>query len=247
MESKLISVGGAAKMMGLSIKTLQRWDSSGKFPSVRRPGGHRYYNLKDIQNYLANLAVTKQDLFTMANQWAAKNNPSEPDQLFYCQTSSIFLTKLTGLQNKLAEIPEIKNIFPLIVAMAGEIGDNSFAHNIGNWPDIPGIFLGYNTSKKELVLADRGRGILETLKRVRPSLKNNRDALRVAFTEIISGRAPEERGNGLKYIRRIATSNDIKLYFKTGDAELEIKKGETELNIQKAHSYIRGCIALIKF
>ena len=243
----MISIGEAARMMGLSIKTLQRWDVSGKFTSIRRPGGHRYYNLKDVENYLANLEVSKQDLFTMANCWASKNNPSEPDQLFYCQTSAIFLTKLTKLQNKLAEIDEIRYIFPLIIAMAGEIGDNSFAHNIGNWPDIPGIFFGYDNFKKEIVLADRGRGILETLKRVRPTLENSTEALGVAFTEIISGRAPEERGNGLKYVRKIAESNNIKLYFKTGDAELEIKRGDSKLNIQKAHSYVRGCIALIRF
>jgi len=247
MESKLISVGEAAKLMGLSIKTLQRWDNSGKFPSIRRPGGHRYYNIRDIKKYLATLATSKQDLFMMANYWAGNIDPSEPDRIFYCPNSAVFLSKLTSLQNKLAEIAEIKNTFPLIVAMAGEIGDNSFAHNIGNWPDIPGIFFGYDNVRKEIVLADRGRGILETLKRVRPSLENSNDALFVAFTEIISGRAPEERGNGLKYVRKIAISNNISLYFKTGDAELEIKTGDADLNIKNTRSNIRGCIALIKF
>lgn len=247
MESKLISVGEAAKILGLSIKTLQRWDKSGKFPSIRRPGGHRYYNLKDIENYLTNLEITGQDLFAIANFWASKSDSSEPDPLFYCQTSPLFLAKLTKLQNKLAEIPELKYIFPLIVAIAGEIGDNSFAHNIGNWPDIPGVYFGYDVDKKEIVLADRGRGILETLKRVRPSLKSNADALRVAFTEILSGRAPEERGNGLKFVRKIVANNDISLYFKTGDAEIKIGKGDADLKIMKSSIYIRGCIALIKF
>jgi excisionase family DNA binding protein len=247
MEPRLMSIGEAAKMLGLSIKTLQRWDKSGKLLSVRRPGGHRYYNLKNIENYLANLEVAGQDLFTGANFWAFKSDPSEPDPLFYCQTSPIFLAKLTKVQNKLAEIPELENIFPLIIAIAGEIGDNSFAHNIGNWPDIPGIFFGYDVNKKEIVLADRGRGILETLKRVRPSLKSSADALRVAFTEIVSGRAPEERGNGLKFVRKIITNNNINLYFKTGDAEIEIGKGDDDLKIVKSSIYVRGCIALINF
>lgn len=247
MEPGLISIGEAAKMLGLSIKTLQRWDKSGKFPSIRRPGGHRYYNLKDIESYLANLEVAGQDIFVAANFWTSKSDPSEPDPLFYCQTSPIFLAKLTKLQNKLAEISELKNIFPLIVAIAGEIGDNSFAHNIGNWPDIPGIFFGYDVDKKEIALADRGRGILETLKRVRPLLKSSADALRVAFTEIVSGRTPEERGNGLKFVRKIITNNDMSLYFKTGDAELKIGKGDVDLRIMKSNIHIQGCLALIKF
>lgn len=247
MKPELIPIDEAAKLLGVSMQTLRRWDSSGKFPSIRRPGGHRYYNLKDIENYLSGLEVSAQDLFAIANYWASKNDPTEPDPLFYCQTSTTFLAKLTKLQNKLAGISELKDIFPLIIAVAGEIGDNSFAHNIGNWPDVPGIFFGYDINKKEIVLADRGRGILETLRRVKPSLENNADALLVAFTEIISGRAPEERGNGLKYVRKIAVANEISLYFKTGDAELEINKGDADLNIKKSNSYIRGCIALIKF
>jgi len=247
MNSKLISIGETAKMLGLSIKTLQRWDKSGKFPSIRRPGGHRYYSLESVENYLANQEIADLDLFAAANFWASKSDPSEPDPLFFCQTSPIFLAKLIKLQNKLVEIPELENIFSLVIAIAGEIGDNSFAHNIGSWPDVPGIFFGYDLGKREIVLADRGRGILETLRRVRPSLENSADALKVAFTEIISGRAPEERGNGLKFVRRVVTGNDISLYFKTGNAEVKIKKGDTDLKVAKSGSCIQGCIALINF
>src|SRR4030065_821518 len=102
MNPKLISIGETAKMLGLSIKTLQRWDKSGKFPSIRRPGGHRYYSLESVENYLANQEIADLDLFAAANFWASKSDPSEPDPLFYCQTSPIFLVKLTKLQNKLA-------------------------------------------------------------------------------------------------------------------------------------------------
>lgn len=45
--------------------------------------------------------------------------------------------------------------------------------------------------KRYIVLADRGLGILETLKQVRPTLKTHIEAVNVAFTEILSGRAPE--------------------------------------------------------
>ncbi len=85
-------------------------------------------------------------------------------------------------------------LFSLLVSVAGEIGNNSFDHNLGLWPDTPGVFFGYDLNKKQIVLADRGVGVLKTLKRVRPGLARDADALEVAFTEVISGRAPERQG-----------------------------------------------------
>lgn len=32
-----------AKRLGLSVKTLQRWDTAGKLPAKRTLSGHRYY------------------------------------------------------------------------------------------------------------------------------------------------------------------------------------------------------------
>lgn len=247
MDIQLISISKAAKILGVSIDTLRRWDNSGKFSSIRKPGGHRYYNLQDINDYLTKSKISKSDLFILASYWTSTKNIFEPNPLFYCPNSSVFLSRITKLQNELARVAGLKNIFPLLVAIAGEVGDNSFAHNIGNWPDIPGIFFGYDLDKKEIILADRGRGILKTLQRVRPSLKNDVDALRVAFTEIISGRAPEERGNGLKFVRSVVANNDINFYLKSGNAEVKIEKDDVELRILKSNSYIRGCIALIKF
>jgi hypothetical protein len=247
MELNLVKIGKAAKLLGISIKTLQRWDKSGKMPSIRKPGGHRYYNSKDIEDYLIEHKTPKQDLFMTAKYWVSNKKPFELEPFYYCQNSSIFQTKMMKLEKTLLEIKELKDIFSLITAVTGEIGNNSFDHNIGNWPDIPGIFFGYNLNKREIVLADRGQGILKTLNRVRPDLQNDEDALRVAFTEIISGRAPEERGNGLKFVRSIVLKNNIDLYFKTGSAEVEMKKNTIDLNIRKSNSSFRGCIALIKF
>lgn len=247
MSLKLITIGKAAKILEVSIMTLRRWDESGKLPSIRKPGGHRYYNMKDIESFSTKQKILKQDLFITAAHWTSSKEAAEPDSDFYCQNSSIFQARIMKLEDRLRKIDELKNIFSLIVATAGEIGNNSFDHNIGNWPDVPGIFFGYDLNKKEIILADRGQGILKTLKRVRPSLQNDEEALRVAFTEIISGRAPEERGNGLKFVRNIAMSSNIEIYFKTGNAEVAIKKGDTELKIKKSNNPIQGCIALIKF
>ena len=139
------------------------------------------------------------------------------------------------------------NIQSLLVAIAGEIGNNSFDHNLGNWPDLSGIFFGYDINKREIVLADRGLGVLKTLQRVRPDLNNYKDALKVAFTEMISGRAPEDRGNGLKFVRKVISENPISLLFQSGDAELTIPKESPDLNITDSEKSFRGCLALIRF
>ena len=114
------------------------------------------------------------------------------------------------METEMLNDPKLKDYFSLIVSVAGEIGNNSYDHNIAHWPDIPGIFFGYELKKNQIALADRGLGILETLKRVKPELKDFKEALQVAFTEIISGRTPEARGNGLKYVRRVISKGQIK-------------------------------------
>jgi len=43
--SKLIKIGPAAKALGVSIKTLRRWEAAGKISSIKTPGGTRLYSL----------------------------------------------------------------------------------------------------------------------------------------------------------------------------------------------------------
>jgi hypothetical protein len=150
-------------------------------------------------------------------------------------------------EKNISHLIGLEKTFPLISAIVGEIGNNSFDHNLGNWTDIPGVFFGYDLNKREVVLADRGQGVLKTLQRVRPQLSSDEQALKVAFSEIISGRAPEARGNGLKFVKKIVTTNNFKLFFRTGSAELNLQRGTTDLHIKKEKNYLQGCIALINF
>ena len=50
-----------------------------------------------------------------------------------------------------------------------------------------------------VVLADFGRGIRASLKSVF-NAKSDQEAVEIAFTKQLSGRAPEQRGNGLKFV-----------------------------------------------
>lgn len=239
MEEKLLTISEAAKVLGVSIDTLRRWDKSGKLIAIRKAGGtHRYYAQKDLEIFAS-------DLIKLSYGWVSDG--FDLPERFYCSNSAIFQAKLAKLQGALLREPQFSGLVSLIVAVAGEIGNNSFDHNLGKWPDIPGIFFGYDINKRLIVLADRGLGVLETLSRVRPELKNHVDALRVAFTEIISGRDPERRGNGLKFVREVIKENPMSLFFRSGDAELRLKEGDSEPQITRSQVNTRGCLAVIKF
>jgi excisionase family DNA binding protein len=237
-QKDLISISEAASVLGVSIDTLRRWDESGKLVSLKTNGGHRKYSRSQVELFL-------NDLFGLAREWVTKG--IEISSQFYCPNSAVFQIKMLEVQRLLGSVPELAQIFPLVAAVAGEIGNNSFDHNLGQWPDTPGVFLGYDINKRVIVLADRGLGILATLKRVRSELEADRVALEVAFTEVVSGRAPESRGNGLKFVRKIVAENPIGLLFQTGNAELILTKDSSVMDLRIASESFRGCLALITF
>jgi len=244
MDNDLITIKKASKILNVSTQTLRRWDESGRLVSVRGKNNYRYYKKEDVEEYIKN---NVKDIFKIARNWVLNNNATAPHPDFYCMDISVFQARLGRFKSDLNRIKKLKEIYFLIIAVTGEIGDNSFAHNLGNWPDIKGIFFAYDLNRRKVALADRGQGFLKTLKTVKPELNNHIDALRTGFTEVISGRSPESRGNGLKYVREVITSNDINLFFQTGDAELRIKKGDSNLNIKKSSVGFHGCLALIQF
>ena len=236
---ELLTVSQAAKILGVSVDTLRRWDRNGKLRPVEvSDAGYRLYSRSQVELFT-------HDLFGQAKAWVV--NATEIPSKFYCGNSAVFQMRLTRMQDELGEVKELTSIFPLIVAVAGEIGNNSFDHNIGNWPDMPGVFFGYDIHKKVIVLADRGLGVLATLKRVRPELQTDEEAVNMAFTKIVSGREPESRGNGLKFVRKIVAENSIGLLFQTGNTELALLKDSADLNIQGQPEPFHGCLALISF
>ena len=239
MREELFTISQAAEYLGVSLNTLRRWDESGKLVAIRKEGGvHRYYRERDLE-------VFASDLLKFASDWAGQG--AEFPGTFYCPTSAVFQARLVKMERMLMEKPGFEKLYSLIVLVAGEIGDNSFAHNLGKWPDTPGIFFGYDIKKGIIVLADRGLGILETLRRVRPGLSTHVKAVEVAFTEFLSGRAPEKRGNGLKLVREVVLANPIDLFFTSGDAEVHLKGDNKSFRVTRGPNVVRGCMAKINF
>ena len=239
MNEHLFKISQAASYLGVTPTTLRRWDESGKLVAINKDGGtHRYYREKDLEIFAS-------DLMKFASEWI--QNGVEFPGTFYCPTSSIFNAKLTKMEYALMQKPGFEKLYSLIVLIAGEIGDNSFAHNLGKWPDTPGIFFGYDLAKGIILLADRGLGILETLRNVRPELSSHVAAVEVAFTEFISGRAPEKRGNGLKLVREVVIDQPIDLFYTSGDAEVRMKGSDKVFHVTRGQSIVRGCLAKIEF
>lgn len=243
MEEVLIPIGEVAERLDVSVMTLRRWDESGKLRAYRKtPGGDRYYREADLY-FFPNTSYEK------AFNWASfpLEYSNEAPKSLHFPTRAQFENRLLDFQNELMKIPEFEKIFSLIVSVCGEVGGNSFDHNIGKWPDIHGIFFSYDIYKREIILADRGVGIKKTIQQIRKDVVNDSEALRVAFTDYVSGRIGESRGNGLKYVREVVSENLVHLRFQSGDALLEIEKESKELDIKRAAGYLKGCIAYIKY
>lgn len=242
MDDKRVRISEAAAILGVSAQTLRNWEKSGRLIPQRTPGGQREYVLVEIQR----LAV---DVSKLGWAWAASAQAPEIPGEYYCERQDRFTSRLVkmGVVQQKTLGQSSKNLVSLLTSVAGEIGDNSFTHNIGNWPDVQGVFFAFDTVKRVIVLADRGRGVRATLQRVRPSIASDIEALRVAFTEVISGRDPEKRGNGLKVVRAIAEKNPIGLTFRSGVSLVSIPKEPGPMRISQAKENVRGVFAIIHY
>lgn len=245
MEKEL-SIGKAANYLGVSIQTLRRWEKRGQLLPLQKQkeGKHRRYKQADLEDH-----VIRSGCFHYAKKWACHTSIFTPLPFCYCKTSSDFQGRLSGFGRHLEQMnnEKIIGITPILISIVGEIGNNSFDHNLGNWPDIPGTLFFCDFIKKEIILADRGLGILKTLSRVRPELSSDAEALQLAFSKVISGRAPEVRGNGLKYVRRAVIDHNIRLFFQTGSAALTLKKNNKVLKIKETSKYAKGCLVKINY
>lgn len=48
---RYLSIGDAAKRLGVSVQTLRRWDIAGKLVAERTPGGRRRYRAEDVATF----------------------------------------------------------------------------------------------------------------------------------------------------------------------------------------------------
>ena len=162
-----------------------------------------------------------------------------------CPTRDVFQARLEKMNIFLKREPQLVEIFSLIGAIVGEIGNNAFDHNLGSWRDEAGLYFYYDISSRLVALADRGLGIRTTLKRVRPEIQNDCEALMIALKEVVTSRAPEKRGNGLKLVEKLVLTQNMQLDMYSGFGHYTIKEGVTACSEEeRTHE---GVIAVLKF
>ena len=245
-QPQLISIGQAAKLLGVVPITLRRWEKDGLITSHRAGlKYHRRYLESDVWGLMSKDPSQNIDVARLGQYWVTQSVAPEIPSEYYCETSDQFTARIDRLAADLKEALG-ENFGSLVSVIAGEIGDNSFAHNIGNWPDIPGILFAIDLAHHRIVLADRGQGVRTTLQSSIPDINSDREALIIAFTKRVSGRIYEARGKGLKLVRQVVAKYPIHLVFRSGDAQLRIGPNNDHINTSSA-PYLRGCLVIIDF
>lgn len=117
-------------------------------------------------------------------------------------------------------------------ALVGELGNNVFDHNSGNWPtDISGcIIASQNYPERELIkiaVGDPGIGFKQSLKAAFPNLPNDMAAIKKGLAGF-TGRVGEDRGNGLKLIQEWTLNNfSGNVIIQSGKGFVEVKQKGT--------------------
>lgn len=169
--------------------------------------------------------------FENALKWYSINKSFQKKERV-CETRDVFQARLDRMYLEVFKKTGEESMTALLVAISGEIGNNCFDHNLGQWQDLPGCYFqyGFEDSKVWTVITDRGQGIFSSLKGVVSSLKDDQQALDMAFEKKISGRSPERRGNGLKFVRSVINGEKRRgLLFLSGNAILILGDFESEL------------------
>ena len=157
---------------------------------------------------------------------------SKDDNLYVCNSRDQASGRLTRWSKDFHNFGLPLNEAILLGSIVGEISNNCFDHNLGQWNDFSGCLVGFEYQAKSITIyiVDRGQGIISSLSKA-TEVTNKKLILSKAFEERISGRAPEKRGNGLKFVIQHIASHDAGLAcYSQGETYF---KGTTKLNIDE--------------
>ena len=130
-------------------------------------------------------------------------------------------------------------------AVIGELGNNTFDHNLDyDANHLRGSYFSYDESGNFIVLADFGEGVRTTISRVK-TVNDDLEALKLVFTEHISSRSLENRGNGLKFVSESVIEQGWELFFQSGIAVCLIDKNG--MSFYNSDIDIIGCLVIINF
>lgn len=131
-------------------------------------------------------------------------------------------------------------------AVIGELGNNTFDHNFQFLPGFPrGVFFDSSFQDEYIIIADFGIGVLGSLRTVYPEIESDLEAVEKAFTQRISGRYPEQRGNGLKFVIENVQNNSWNFFFQSGSACCNAD--ESGYKFSESNTPLSGTLAILQF
>ena len=177
--------------------------------------------------------------------------------MFFADSIDVYISDYLSVSFALESFAKFRDIFNarldafvsrtkqyLAAAIIGEIGNNTFDHNYVYQSGKPkGVYFLYDEKTSVAVLADYGSGIRTTLSKIKHDIESDKDALQIAFTQMISGRAPEQRGNGLKFVCKAICERNWALYFHSGAAFAAIQNGK--ITFCESNCTVSGCLAIV--
>ncbi len=163
---------------------------------------------------------------------------------YYCSTRDVFRARHDRWFNHLLKVMPIEKAAKLLT-IVGEVGNNSFDHNLGHWQNAPGLC--FYPQKDFVILFDCGRGIQASLKDAGFKFETDDDFFNAALTQRITGRAPERRGNGLKVSLAAVSELNIGFFIQSGDSYFANDKIPAEITDELKKYSNQGVIAYIYF
>lgn len=77
---RLLTVQEAARLLGVSTKTLRRWDQAGKFIAQRTVGNQRRYTSRQIAEFLNSGHIINPEIASISAEEAVTNSSSQPNK-----------------------------------------------------------------------------------------------------------------------------------------------------------------------
>ena len=122
------------------------------------------------------MPITAEEIFRITQDYVT-GFPSSGSN--FCPTRDVFSARLDTYIRQTSKYLES--------AIIGEIGNNTFDHNLNYREGARrGVYFNHENADF-IIMADYGSGILATLSRVLPDLNSDIEAVKTAFTKIISG------------------------------------------------------------
>lgn len=92
----MYSIGDFAKIIGKSVKTLQRWDRENIFKAKRTVTGRRYYTEADVLKFKNKVVIKNNYIYCRVSNASQKEDLKNQKEycLEYCKNSGIFIEEV---------------------------------------------------------------------------------------------------------------------------------------------------------